>query len=254
MTLLSVADRLATRGDRAEQAIAAHLSSPARCSATRCAGAGRGRRARCCAATSWRASSASRRPALGELLEALAAAQYAGELATRDEALASAQLLEQSCVAAGAATVSQARSNRIRARMTRPRLHLLQDRRRRAAGHDRRRRRAHARVHGHRPGHARARARDPARAQRRPAERRSRGPAARSRSPPSGWRGRAKQRLGADGVNLLNSCGAAAWQTVFHFHVHVIPRYEGDPLRLPWVPAAGDPDEIAAAAQELGGG
>ena len=49
----------------------------------------------------------------------------------------------------------------------------------------------------------------------------------------------AKERLGADGVNLLNSCGAAAWQTVFHFHVHVIPRYDGDPLRLPWVPHPG---------------
>ncbi|MHB8242433.1 MAG: HIT family protein [Solirubrobacteraceae bacterium] len=64
---------------------------------------------------------------------------------------------------------------------------------------------------------------------------------------------RAKERLGAAGVNLINSCGAAAWQTIFHFHVHVIPRYEGDPLKLPWVPAQGDPDEIAAVAQELGG-
>jgi histidine triad (HIT) family protein len=63
----------------------------------------------------------------------------------------------------------------------------------------------------------------------------------------------AKERLGADGVNLLNSCGVAAWQTVFHFHVHVIPRYEDDPLRLPWVPAAGDPAQITAAAQELSG-
>jgi histidine triad (HIT) family protein len=62
---------------------------------------------------------------------------------------------------------------------------------------------------------------------------------------------RGKERLGADGVNLLNSCGAVAWQTVFHFHVHVIPRYSGDPLRLPWVPAPGDPHEISAAAQEL---
>ncbi len=62
---------------------------------------------------------------------------------------------------------------------------------------------------------------------------------------------RVKERLGADGLNLVNSCGAVAWQTVFHFHVHVIPRYEGDPLRLPWVPAPGDPTEIAAAAQEL---
>ena len=63
--------------------------------------------------------------------------------------------------------------------------------------------------------------------------------------------GRVTERLGAPGVNLINSCGAAAWQTVFHFHVHVIPRYRGDPLVLPWTPAPGDADEIAAAAQEL---
>ncbi len=62
---------------------------------------------------------------------------------------------------------------------------------------------------------------------------------------------RAVERLNADGVNLLNSCGRAAWQTVFHFHVHVIPRYEGDPLRLPWTPAEGDQDEIEAAAAQL---
>jgi len=65
---------------------------------------------------------------------------------------------------------------------------------------------------------------------------------------------RVGERLGADGVNVINSCGAAAWQTVFHFHLHVIPRYAGDPLRLPWTPAPGDPSEIAAAAGELSGG
>jgi histidine triad (HIT) family protein len=64
---------------------------------------------------------------------------------------------------------------------------------------------------------------------------------------------RAVERLGADGVNLLNACGPAAWQTVFHFHIHVIPRYSGDPLRLPWTPEPGDPARIAAAAQELRG-
>jgi histidine triad (HIT) family protein len=63
--------------------------------------------------------------------------------------------------------------------------------------------------------------------------------------------GRAFTELGAAGVNLLNSCGAPAWQTVFHFHMHVIPRYAGDPLRLPWTPAAGDPEEIAAAGAQL---
>jgi histidine triad (HIT) family protein len=62
---------------------------------------------------------------------------------------------------------------------------------------------------------------------------------------------RAKERLKADGVNVINSCGAAAWQTVFHFHLHVIPRYQGDPLRLPWLPAPGDPTEIAAAAAAI---
>jgi histidine triad (HIT) family protein len=65
--------------------------------------------------------------------------------------------------------------------------------------------------------------------------------------------GRARERLGADGVNLLHSAGAAAWQTVFHFHIHVIPRYAGDPLRLPWTPSAGDQDEIADAAERLRG-
>jgi histidine triad (HIT) family protein len=65
---------------------------------------------------------------------------------------------------------------------------------------------------------------------------------------------RVKTQLGADGVNLINSCGATAWQTVFHFHVHVIPRYAADPLRLPWSPEPGDRDEIAAAADALASG
>lgn len=62
---------------------------------------------------------------------------------------------------------------------------------------------------------------------------------------------RVGQALGADGVNLINSCGAVAWQTVFHFHLHVIPRYVDDPLRLPWQPRPGDSEEIAAAAARL---
>lgn len=64
---------------------------------------------------------------------------------------------------------------------------------------------------------------------------------------------RARDRLGADGVNLLNACRPAAWQTVFHYHVHVIPRYADDPLSLPWIPHAGDMDEITAAATDLRG-
>jgi histidine triad (HIT) family protein len=64
----------------------------------------------------------------------------------------------------------------------------------------------------------------------------------------------ARARLsGVEGVNLLQCSGAAAWQTVFHFHLHVIPRYGGDPLRLPWVPAAGDAADLASVATELTG-
>ena len=64
---------------------------------------------------------------------------------------------------------------------------------------------------------------------------------------------RALERLGADGVNLLNSSRPAAWQTVFHFHFHLIPRYIDDPLRLPWIPGPGDPAAIADAAARLRG-
>lgn len=61
--------------------------------------------------------------------------------------------------------------------------------------------------------------------------------------------------FGADGVNLLNCCRADAWQTVFHFHLHVIPRYVDktkDRLVLPWRPGvAGDMDAIAAVGGRL---
>jgi histidine triad (HIT) family protein len=62
---------------------------------------------------------------------------------------------------------------------------------------------------------------------------------------------RMRERLAVDGVNLINSSEPAAWQTVFHFHVHVLPRYQGDPLELPWDPAPGDHDEIAETAAQL---
>ncbi len=63
---------------------------------------------------------------------------------------------------------------------------------------------------------------------------------------------RAVSDLGADGVNLLNCWGGAAWQSVFHFHLHVVPRYvdERDGLELPWTPTPADPgvlDRVHAA-------
>ena len=62
---------------------------------------------------------------------------------------------------------------------------------------------------------------------------------------------RMRVTLEPDGFNVLNSCGPAAWQTVFHFHVHVVPRYDDDPLKLPWIPRDGDEQEIAAIAERI---
>lgn len=64
---------------------------------------------------------------------------------------------------------------------------------------------------------------------------------------------RMRDTLDCDGVNLLNCCEPAAWQTVFHFHVHVIPRYDDDPLRLPAAPQQPGPDELAAVAADIRG-
>jgi histidine triad (HIT) family protein len=61
--------------------------------------------------------------------------------------------------------------------------------------------------------------------------------------------GRAMAALSADGVTIMQSNGAAAWQTIFHYHVHVIPRYHDDPLELPWTPAPADPDELSRISQ-----
>jgi histidine triad (HIT) family protein len=61
--------------------------------------------------------------------------------------------------------------------------------------------------------------------------------------------------LSADGVNVLNCCGLVAWQSVFHFHLHVIPRYADttkDRLSLPWpLDVPGDRDVIAAAGERI---
>lgn len=42
--------------------------------------------------------------------------------------------------------------------------------------------------------------------------------------------------LGCDGYNLVQNNGEAAGQTVYHFHMHLIPRYEGDHVGLTWEP------------------
>ena len=65
--------------------------------------------------------------------------------------------------------------------------------------------------------------------------------------------GRMRETIKPDGINILNSTGRAAWQSVFHFHLHVIPRYNDDPLQLPWRPGPVDPSELAEVATALRG-
>jgi histidine triad (HIT) family protein len=62
-----------------------------------------------------------------------------------------------------------------------------------------------------------------------------------------------REGLGPDGVNLLQSNGRAAWQTIFHLHVHVIPRYDDDPLELPVHPKPAEPEQLAEVAKEIRG-
>ena len=45
-----------------------------------------------------------------------------------------------------------------------------------------------------------------------------------------------KKALKCDGLNLVQNNGAAAGQTVFHFHIHLIPRYDNDKVGLGWKP------------------
>lgn len=42
--------------------------------------------------------------------------------------------------------------------------------------------------------------------------------------------------LGADGINVVQNNGEAAGQTVFHFHLHLIPRYQNDTVNVTWTP------------------
>ena len=62
---------------------------------------------------------------------------------------------------------------------------------------------------------------------------------------------RMRDRLNCEGINVLQSSEAVAMQTVFHTHVHVIPRYSDDGLRLPAHPKPAEHEELAALAEEL---
>ena len=60
-----------------------------------------------------------------------------------------------------------------------------------------------------------------------------------------------KKSLDCDGFNLVQNNGRAAGQTVFHFHIHVIPRYEGGPDIVSWTPGNASGEELAQLAETI---
>lgn len=60
-----------------------------------------------------------------------------------------------------------------------------------------------------------------------------------------------KDELGCDGVNIVQNNGTAAGQTVFHFHTHIIPRYDNDGCGIGWPQKEVDADEQAALAKQI---
>ena len=54
--------------------------------------------------------------------------------------------------------------------------------------------------------------------------------------------------LGANGFNVVQNNGSSAGQTVFHLHVHVIPRYEGGPDMVSWIPGKANAEELTNTA------
>ncbi len=62
---------------------------------------------------------------------------------------------------------------------------------------------------------------------------------------------RLRDRLHCDGLNLVQNNGETAGQTVSHFHIHLIPRYEGDGQKINWVPSQPSQDELEAVRKEI---
>ena len=60
-----------------------------------------------------------------------------------------------------------------------------------------------------------------------------------------------KSGLGCAGFNLVQNNGEAAGQTVKHFHMHIIPRYEGGPEMVAWKPGSVDPEEAEQIVEEV---
>ena len=59
------------------------------------------------------------------------------------------------------------------------------------------------------------------------------------------------ETLGADGLNVVQNNGEAAGQTVRHFHLHLIPRYNNDGQKIQWEPTSPSSEELVKIKEEL---
>ena len=60
-----------------------------------------------------------------------------------------------------------------------------------------------------------------------------------------------EERLSPDGMTLFQANRPAGWQTVFHIHVHLVPRHKGDPLRTSWTPQVAAEADLNATLSRL---
>ena len=60
-----------------------------------------------------------------------------------------------------------------------------------------------------------------------------------------------KEVMGCEGVNILQNNGEIAGQTVFHLHVHVIPRYQGDKIAFSWQHGKPAEEEMETIAEKI---
>ena len=62
---------------------------------------------------------------------------------------------------------------------------------------------------------------------------------------------RIKEKLGAEGFNIVQNNGRLAGQTVFHFHIHMIPRYAQDGQLIGWKPGSPSEEELDQVLKEI---
>jgi histidine triad (HIT) family protein len=58
-------------------------------------------------------------------------------------------------------------------------------------------------------------------------------------------------QLGSDGISVFQMNREAGWQTVFHLHMHVIPRWENDGLHKPWEIAPAAESDLLEVLQQI---